>query len=159
MYEQDDRGFVQVYTDGSCLNNGSSNAKAGIGVSFGDRHPLNVSAPLEGSRQTSNRAEIQAANKAIQIARNSGIKKLTINTDSKYLIKAKNQWMPKWKENGWKNANGEPVKNKPDFLDLDKSLSKNKGMNVKWSYVPAHKGHKGNEQADRLARKGAAYES
>lgn len=35
-----DNGYVVVYTDGACENNGSSKAKAGIGVWFGDNHPL-----------------------------------------------------------------------------------------------------------------------
>lgn len=33
-------GYVVVYTDGSCLNNGKPNAAAGIGVWFDDGHPL-----------------------------------------------------------------------------------------------------------------------
>ena len=35
-------GFMLVYTDGACENNGKPNAKAGIGVWFGDNHPLYV---------------------------------------------------------------------------------------------------------------------
>lgn len=31
---------VVVYTDGACENNGQRGAKAGIGVWFGDNHPL-----------------------------------------------------------------------------------------------------------------------
>lgn len=34
--------YVVVYTDGACLNNGKPNAKAGIGVWFGDNNPLYV---------------------------------------------------------------------------------------------------------------------
>lgn len=32
--------FVVVYTDGACENNGFKGAKAGVGVWFGDDHPL-----------------------------------------------------------------------------------------------------------------------
>lgn len=35
-----DNGYVVVYTDGACENNGKANAKAGIGVWFSDGHPL-----------------------------------------------------------------------------------------------------------------------
>ncbi|KAJ8963761.1 hypothetical protein NQ314_005394, partial [Rhamnusium bicolor] len=31
---------VIIYVDGACENNGKANAKAGIGVWFGDEHPL-----------------------------------------------------------------------------------------------------------------------
>lgn len=36
----DSEGYVIVYTDGSCFNNGHSNACAGFGVWFGNEHPL-----------------------------------------------------------------------------------------------------------------------
>lgn len=39
---EDDKGFVHVYTDGSCENNGNSNAIAGYGVYFGENHALYV---------------------------------------------------------------------------------------------------------------------
>ena len=32
---------INVYTDGSCLNNGKLNAKAGIGIFFKDNDPRN----------------------------------------------------------------------------------------------------------------------
>lgn len=35
-----DNDYVIVYTDGSCLNNGKPDAKAGIGVWFGVNNPL-----------------------------------------------------------------------------------------------------------------------
>lgn len=34
--------YVVVFTDGACENNGRANAKAGIGVWFGNNHPLYV---------------------------------------------------------------------------------------------------------------------
>lgn len=40
---EDDDGYVHVYTDGSCENNGRPNAIAGYGVYFGEGHPLWVS--------------------------------------------------------------------------------------------------------------------
>lgn len=41
-FEMDEQGFVHIYTDGSCVNNGKSGAKAGLGVYFGEDHPLLV---------------------------------------------------------------------------------------------------------------------
>lgn len=32
--------YVLVYTDGACISNGTENAKAGIGIWFGDGHPM-----------------------------------------------------------------------------------------------------------------------
>ena len=36
----DEDGYVVVYTDGACSNNGQCNPKAGIGICFGDNHNL-----------------------------------------------------------------------------------------------------------------------
>jgi hypothetical protein len=36
----DKEGYCVVYTDGSCLNNGHANARAGVGVWFGDNNKL-----------------------------------------------------------------------------------------------------------------------
>ena len=39
----DEDGFVHVYTDGACSDNGRGNmSKAGIGVWWSDDHPLNL---------------------------------------------------------------------------------------------------------------------
>jgi len=38
----DKEGFCVVYTDGCCLNNGRPNARAGVGVWFGDNSKLLV---------------------------------------------------------------------------------------------------------------------
>lgn len=39
-FQIDEEGYVIVYTDGSCIGNGKSNACAGYGVYFADNHPL-----------------------------------------------------------------------------------------------------------------------
>lgn len=39
-FMEDEDGFVHVYTDGSCENNGRPNAIAGYGVYFGEGHLL-----------------------------------------------------------------------------------------------------------------------
>ncbi|CAH0600376.1 unnamed protein product [Chrysodeixis includens] len=148
----DEDGYVVVYTDGACSSNGRSTARAGLGVYWADGHPLNISEPVSG-RATNNCGEIQAATKAIKIALENGVKKLSINTDSKFLINSVTKWIPGWKRKGWKLASGEPVKNEKDFKDLDSVLHK---LQLKWIYVEAHRGIHGNEMADQLAKEGAA---
>lgn len=152
-FSEDVNGYVHVFTDGACENNGTAIAAAGYGVFFGPNHPLNASEPVEG-KATNNSGEIQAAIKAIELSQKSKIPKLNIFTDSQFLMRACCNWMPKWKRNGWMLANGNPVKNKIDLERLDRVINSG-NMLIKWSYIPAHKGHDGNEAADRLARSGA----
>ncbi|XP_066998099.2 uncharacterized protein rnh1 isoform X1 [Anabrus simplex] len=147
----DSEGYVIVYTDGACELNGRKGAKAGIGIWFGDNHPLNCSEPVQG-RATNNTAEIQAAVHAIEIAKRAGVKKILINTDSKFLISCITQWIHKWKKNNWTLINGGSVKNKEDLVNLDEAM---KGISVKWNHVRGHQGIHGNEMADKLARAGA----
>ncbi|XP_034479565.1 ribonuclease H1 [Drosophila innubila] len=149
----DSEGFVIVYTDGSCLGNGRKNACAGFGVYFGDDHPLNAGKPVLG-RVTNNVGEIQASIYAIKFALDLGIEKLCIKTDSQFLINSITKWVPGWKSRGWRLKNMEPVKNVADFKELDELLQ-NDQLKVKWSYVEAHKGIKGNEMADKLAKQGS----
>jgi len=147
-------GFTQVYTDGACPNNGKGGARAGIGVWWGEGHELNLAQRVAGDRQTNNVAEIQAATMAISQAMGVEISRLQVNTDSQFLINCVTQWMKKWKTNGWKTATGQDVKNKEDLVELDKLLMPGT-IQVKWNHVKGHSTNKGNNEADRLAVKGA----
>ncbi|XP_032068366.1 ribonuclease H1 [Thamnophis elegans] len=143
--------YTVVYTDGCCSSNGRQEARAGTGVYWGPGHPLNNSERLQG-RQTNQRAEINAACKAIEQAKSQNIKKLAIYTDSKFTINGVTNWIPNWKTNGWKTSAGKDVTNREDFERLAK-LSE--GMDIQWMHVPGHAGFPGNEAADRLAKEGA----
>ncbi|XP_059613381.1 ribonuclease H1-like [Phlebotomus argentipes] len=145
--------FLDVWTDGACPGNGFNATAAGRGVFFGDDHPWNVAERADGP-PTNNRGEIQASRRAIEIAKSQGIKKLRINTDSDFLIKSVENYMPRWKKNGWKTADRRDVKNKDDFILLDKVLDGT--IEIQWKHVPGHKGVYGNEKADELARLGAS---
>lgn len=149
----DSEGYVIVYTDGSCLNNGHKNSVGGFGVYFSDDHPLNAAKPVVG-RVTNNSGEIQASIHAIRLAKDLGIKKLCLSTDSQFLINSATSWIKNWKRKGWKLKSGDPVKNQEDFAILDQLLDGS--VDIKWNYVKGHKGIVGNEKADRLAREGAA---
>lgn len=143
---------VVVYTDGCCSSNGRSSARAGIGVYWGQNHPLNVAERLEG-RQTNQRAEIQAACRALELAQKNQIQKLVLYTDSKFTINGVTNWVRGWKVNGWRLKSGGPVTNKDDFMKLDHL---NTQLDVVWIHIPGHAGYHGNEEADRLSREGAA---
>ncbi|KAG9282927.1 ribonuclease H1 [Astyanax mexicanus] len=143
---------VVVYTDGCCSRNGKTGARAGIGVYWGPDHPLNVAERLPG-RQTNQRAELQAACKALEQARDMDFKKIVLYTDSKFTINGITSWVKKWKTNGWKLNTGGEVVNKDDFQKLDRL---NGELEVVWLHIAGHAGFKGNEEADRLSREGAA---
>lgn len=151
-FNEDEDGFVHVYTDGSCTGS-PQQRKAGYGVFFGEESKCNLSQPVEG-RATNSVGEIQASIEAIKKAQCCGIKRLNIFTDSQFLIKSAVLWMKNWKANDWKKIRGEPVVNKEEFVELNELIEKG-NLEIKWSYICAHKGIPGNTEADNLAKEGA----
>jgi len=65
--------------------------------------------------------------------------------------------LPKWSLNGFRTANGEPVKNAPLIRYLAALLyaREKAGAKVRFKHVRGHVGIEGNECADRLANEGA----
>ncbi|RXG72566.1 Ribonuclease H [Armadillidium vulgare] len=64
-------GYLQLYTDGGCYNNGKENAYGAVGIYFGRGSKLNTSVMLEG-KVTNNIAEIKAAYLGLQKAYENG---------------------------------------------------------------------------------------
>uniref|UniRef100_K7E161 ribonuclease H n=1 Tax=Monodelphis domestica TaxID=13616 RepID=K7E161_MONDO len=139
-----------VYTDGCCSSKGKK-PRAGIGVYWGPGHPLNVGDRLTG-RQTNQRAEIHAACKALEQAKDQNINKLVLYTYSMCTVNGITNRIKDWKKNGWKTSAGKKVSNKDDFVKLDRLT---RGIDIQWIHVPCHSALEGNEEADKLAREGA----
>jgi ribonuclease HI len=75
---------------------------------------------------------------------------ITIYTDSTYVKNGITEWVLKWKENGWKNSNKEPVKNKDLWEKLVNLCEQN---TINWKWVKGHASNKYNNLADELATK------
>ncbi|CAL1698323.1 unnamed protein product [Somion occarium] len=148
------KGWITVYCDGACKNNGKANAIAGIGVWWGPKDHRNAAERCPGA-QTNNRAELIALIRVLETVPRSKTP-LMIRTDSKYTIDCFREWIAKWRRNGWKTSKGEPVKNESIIRYLDALLAERSasGQEIELDYVAGHKGHEGNEGADRLANDG-----
>lgn len=136
---------LKVYTDGSCLGNGSRQPQAGAGVYFGPNHQLNTSARVCGE-QTNNRGELFAVLLALSLAplRRS----LCIYTDSKYAIRSVVYWAPAHADCGWDCANS-------DILKSIQTCIQARPATVHFEYVKGHAGNVHNEASDNLAKIGA----
>ncbi|KAI9894817.1 MAG: hypothetical protein M1814_000036 [Vezdaea aestivalis] len=146
---------VTIYTDGSCLGNGKLRSFAGVGVYFGENDPRNISEPLDGDRQTNNRAELTAIIRALESVGDDT--DVHIISDSNYAIDCVTVWYRGWENRGWISSKGSPVENK-DLIQLLRNLMEARddlGSRTKLSWVKGHAASAGNEAADRLAR-GAA---
>ena len=132
-----------IYTDGACSGNPGP---GGWGVVIFDNN--NKQKNISGSEKntTNNRMELSAAIMALKkIKTNSEV---TIYTDSTYVKNGITEWSLKWKENGWKNSNKKPVKNKDLWVKLLNLCEKNK---ISWKWVKGHSTNKYNNLADELA--------
>ena len=74
-------------------------------------------------------------------------------SDSKLCVDGVNNWMARWKIDGWTRA-GHHLENDDLWRRLDRVLAgySRKGIQVQLKHVPGHVGIYGNEKADRLAK-------
>lgn len=148
----------QVYCDGSCLNNGKPNARAGYGIYFGEKDPRNKAGKLPGSLQTNNRGELMAILESLKICPTGD---LEVITDSNLAVKTFTEWINTWKKtNWWKSkdwTHKDAKKNCDLILEIDNLIQSRQGK-VKFTHVYGHRDNKGNIEADRLANEGALLE-
>ena len=134
-----------IYTDGACSGNPGPGGWGAV-IFDNDNKQKNISGSEENT--TNNRMELSAAIMALkEVNTNSEI---TIYTDSTYVKNGITEWVLKWKENGWKNSNKEPVKNKDLWQKLDNLCKQN---TINWKWVKGHASNKYNNLADELAAK------
>lgn len=146
---------INVYTDGACSNNGRSNAKAGLGIYFGENDPRNSSERIIG-KQTNNTAELTAILRAAAILQREIMAGYTIHiyTDSDYAKRCCTTYGEKLAKKGWNVGSKKPI---PNLELVQKAYTVFSSLdNVHFHYIAAHTGlndehSRGNEGADKLA--------
>ena len=134
---------VEIFTDGACRGNPGPGGWAAILRSGGHEKEIFGGDPAT----TNNRMELMAAIKALEaLLKRSHV---TLYTDSRYVMDGLQQWLPRWKANGWKTADKKPVKNADLWRALDEAAQRH---DIVWRWVEGHSGHAENERADLLAR-------
>lgn len=136
---------VEIFTDGACKGNPGP---GGWGALL--RYGAHEKELCGGeARTTNNRMELMAVIAALEaLTRPSRVR---VTTDSQYVKRGVNEWMARWKRNGWLTAERTPVKNQELWERLDRALSAHR---VEWHWVRGHTGHPENERADELANRG-----
>jgi ribonuclease HI len=134
-----------IYTDGACSGNPGPGGWGAV-IFDNDNKQKNISGSEKNT--TNNRMELSAAIMALEEVNTNS--EITIYTDSTYVKNGITEWVLKWKENGWKNSNKEPVKNKDLWEKLDNLCEQN---TINWKWVKGHASNKYNNLADELATK------
>lgn len=136
---------ITLYTDGACRGNPGPGGW-GVVLEYGSARKT-----LHGGERatTNNRMELTAVIRGLQaLTRPCQVR---VVTDSKYVIQGITEWLPNWKQRGWRTAAKKPVLNVELWQQLDELVA---GHTVEWQWVKGHSGHPGNEAADQLANRG-----
>jgi ribonuclease HI len=136
---------VTLYTDGACRGNPGPGGW-GVVLQYGNsRKTLHGGA----AATTNNRMELTAVIRGLQaLTRRCSVR---VVTDSKYVIQGITEWLPNWKQRGWRTAAKKPVINSELWMQLDELVAQHA---VQWEWVKGHSGHPENEMADALANRG-----
>jgi len=142
--DQGDR--VTIHTDGSCLSNPGPGGWAAI-LRWRD-----IEREIVGHEPdtTNNRMELMAAIMGLNAITRA--MPIDLHTDSRYVMNGVQEWMPRWKANGWKTASKKPVANQDLWQQLDEAVSRHR---ITWHWVKGHAGDEFNERCDQLARTAA----
>jgi len=133
---------VEIATDGACKGNPGP---GGWGVLLrAGAHEKELSGGE--ALTTNNRMELMAAIRGLEALRRPS--RVTLSTDSRYVMDGLTKWIKGWQRNGWKTADRKPVKNADLWQEL---LAASAPHRIEWVWVKGHAGHPDNERADRLA--------
>lgn len=139
--------FVQLYTDGACSGNPGPGGWAYI-----LKHPASgkiVEASGGEAETTNNRMELQAVISGLEALKKRS--EVEIVTDSEYVARGCQEWLPGWKKNGFRRREGKklkPLKNEEIWRRLDELLPQH---DVRFTVVRGHTGHPENDRCDELA--------
>ncbi len=102
LFVQQEQGMVVVFTDGSCVENGTEAAEGGIGVffPFGEFHNIATFYDPESwgpGPATNQKCEIGAVIVALERLRGDP-RPVRIYTDSIYVANMWTKWFPVWRE-------------------------------------------------------------
>ncbi len=136
----DTNDTTTVFTDGACAGNpgrgGWAWAVAPGGEPFGSGG---------AAHSTNQRMELQAVLEALKSLPGH----LTIVSDSTYVVHCfRDRWWVKWKANGWRNSQKQPVANTDIWMPLVELVIARQPI---FRWVKGHSGDPMNDLVDRLA--------
>ncbi|HWK37237.1 ribonuclease HI [Sphingomonas sp.] len=133
---------VEIATDGACKGNPGPGGWGAVLRFNGTEKDLSGGE----NPTTNNRMELMAAIRGLGALTKPC--RVTLSTDSRYVMDGLTKWIHGWQRNGWKTADKKPVKNADLWQEL---LAAAKPHTIEWVWVKGHAGHPDNERADTLA--------
>ena len=143
---QDEEEII-VYTDGSCINNGKLDTRCRSSIWLGADSQHNKALRVPGENQSNLIGELAAVVAVLEKLPNYA--PIVIKTDSRYVIDGLTKHLKKWEDCRWIG-----IKNK-EWFKRAAYLLRRRTAPTKFKWVKGHSGEIGNEESDRLAKRGA----
>lgn len=132
---------ILIYTDGGC----DPITRLGAWAAVIEGNELDTELTGAFRETTNNRMELMAAIVAVEFTPLD--KKITVFSDSQYVVKGITSWVHGWVARGWKTSLDSPVMNR----DLwERLLAACSARSVVFKHVKGHNGHPQNERCDTL---------
>lgn len=132
---------IEIYTDGSCLDNPGFGGWAYI-LSYQGHEKVGFGAQ---ANTTNNQMELRAIIEALKALKEPC--EIALYTDSNLMVQSINEWLEGWVKKDFKGK-----KNVPLWKEY---LHAAKPHKITAFWLKAHNGHELNERCDELARKAA----
>lgn len=142
-----DKPEIYIYTDGAAVPNPGPGGWAAI--LLGEKttgEPIKKEITGAEPSTTSIRMELKAAVEALSALKRPA--KVWLYSDSRYLCKGAEVWLPIWKSRTWQSKSGEEIKNLDLWRQLDLLMQKHQ---VKWQWIKGHADNELNQRVDQLA--------
>jgi ribonuclease HI len=150
---------ILVHADESCLGNDASKPSPGGNAALVEARAGDSLARWDffecSPHTTNNKMALAGAIATLEwIRRQWQEARVIYVSDSQYLIKGMNEWMPAWSARGWKRKGG-ALENLELWQRLDEV---SRAHEVRWEWVAGHAGHVKNEYANMLAMRAAEHQ-
>jgi len=139
--------FVKLFTDGACSGNPGPGGWAYILEHPATGQIRDASGAVVDT--TNNRMELTGVIEGLESLKRDC--QVELITDSQYVAKGIQEWLPKWKRQGWQRKEGnrlKPVMNADLWRKIDELITRHR---VRVTHVLGHNGHPENEACDRMA--------
>lgn len=154
--------LVAIYADESCIGNGRDGDNPGGAAGLIEWHDPRANEVtrcdywISEPATTNNRMALRSVIEAFRaISRSGNSYRVVFTSDSSYIVNGLNEWLQKWKANGWKKKGG-PILNLELWKEVDSVVSSHE---YQGRWVGGHAGHPQNEYANFLATRAAAEQS
>ncbi|MCF8358312.1 MAG: ribonuclease HI [Prolixibacteraceae bacterium] len=145
--EQATPGIHKIYADGSFTEKSGKSGYGGFIETPDGKQELFCQSFEKGS---SNLMELLAVTDGLE--RLTHVKKVQVNTDSRFVIRGLAQWVHFWRHNNWQTAYGCNVKYAKQWQHIDRLCE---GKFLEFIWIKGHSGHELQSFCDELAKDSA----